>query len=75
MSETKAIDYLYDEFTIVDGCPVDPECGLEDEAHVYSEIINGKRMEFSVVLSFVDIENNRNSYYRLQMLESNQKNK
>ncbi|XP_055300035.1 poly [ADP-ribose] polymerase-like [Sitodiplosis mosellana] len=57
-----------------DGCAVDPESGLEDDAHVYSEIINGKRMEFSVILGLVDIENDKNSYYRIQMLESNQQN-
>lgn len=55
-----------------DGCAVDPECGLEDNAHVYSKDMNGRRVKFSVILGLVDIENDKNSYYRIQLLESNE---
>lgn len=53
------------------GGAVDPECGLGDNVHVYSEKVNGKNVYYSVILSFVDIYFNKNSYYRLQLLESN----
>lgn len=56
---------------ITDGCAVDPECGLEDNAHVYSQMINTRRVYFNVVLGLCDIENDKNSYYRIQLLESN----
>lgn len=56
----------------IDGCAVDPECGLEDNAHVYSQNgNNGRLVRYSVILGLVDIENDKNSYYRIQLLESN----
>ena len=48
------------------GVAVDPDAGLQDEAHVYrkgSEIYN-------CVLSATDIQSGKNSYYKLQILES-----
>lgn len=56
---------------ILDGCAVDPDCGLEDNAHVYSQLMNKRCVKFSVILGLVDIENDKNSYYRIQLLESN----
>lgn len=55
----------------IDGCAVDPECGLEDNAHVYCRLIDGNQVNFSVILGLVDIDNDKNSYYRIQLLESN----
>lgn len=56
------------------GGAVDPECGLGDNVHVYSTKIAGKTVFYSVNLALVDIECNKNSYYRLQLLESNGRN-
>ncbi|XP_031638339.1 poly [ADP-ribose] polymerase-like [Contarinia nasturtii] len=55
-----------------DGPAVDPECGLDEIAHVYCCATNRGELEYSAVLGLVDIENNRNSYYRMQLLESNE---
>lgn len=51
---------------------VDVESGLKGSAHVYcGELQPGKQMKYMAVLGLVDIEMNRNSYYRMQLLESN----
>lgn len=55
-----------------DGCAVDPECGLEDNAHVFCCTSSNRKYKYSVILGLVDIENDRNSYYRMQLLESNE---
>jgi poly [ADP-ribose] polymerase 1 len=48
------------------GTAIDPETGLEDVAYVYQRdgLLN------TSVLSFADVQNNKNSYYKLQVLES-----
>ncbi|XP_039968525.1 poly [ADP-ribose] polymerase isoform X1 [Bactrocera neohumeralis] len=56
---------------IKDGSAVDPESGLQDVAHVYLD----KNCKYSVVLGLTDIQRNKNSYYKLQLLESDSKNK
>ena len=48
------------------GGVVDPDSGLEDSAHV----LKVKETLYSVVLGVVDIQHDRNSYYKLQVLES-----
>ena len=48
------------------GGVVDPDSGLEDVAHVFKV----KDTIYSVVLGVVDIQKDRNSYYKLQILES-----
>lgn len=58
----------------LDGTAVDPECGLDENAHVYSTTMNGKKVYYSVILGLVDIEHNKNSYYRMQLLQSNDQN-
>ena len=50
---------------------VDPESGLKETTHVYCEETNGKQIKYMVVLGLVDIELNKNSYFRMQLLESN----
>lgn len=62
---------IYCIFDILDGGAVDPECGLEDNAHVYRQTIDRRQINSSVVLGLVDIEKNKNCYYRIQLLESN----
>lgn len=54
-----------------DGAVVDPDSGLDDIAHVYSE---GK-LKYFAILGKVDIQNDKNSYYKLQLLESDSKQK
>lgn len=54
----------------IDGTAVDPECGLAENAHVYWDK-NGNNKKYSVILGLVDIQSNKNSYYRMQLLESN----
>lgn len=48
------------------GSAVDPQSGLQDEAHVYRH----DGVLYTSVLSFTDIAKNKNSYYKLQVLES-----
>lgn len=56
---------------LVGGTAVDPDSNLEDVAHVYQK--NGEK--YTVVLGITDIVSKKNSYYKLQLLESNTKNK
>ncbi|KAK5642118.1 hypothetical protein RI129_008285 [Pyrocoelia pectoralis] len=48
------------------GTAVDPDSGMEDCAHVY---ISGKD-KYTAVLGLTDIQKQKNSYYKLQLLES-----
>ncbi|XP_026751130.1 poly [ADP-ribose] polymerase [Galleria mellonella] len=56
---------------IQDGTAVDPDSGLVDCAHVYKDSDGAK---YTVVLSKTDIVTQKNSYYKLQLLESDNKN-
>lgn len=47
------------------GGAVDPDSGLEDEAHVYQR---GDE-KFTATLSLTDVQSGKNSYYRLQILK------
>lgn len=58
----------------LDGTAVDPECGLDENAHVFSATLNDEKVYYSVILGLVDIEHNKNSYFRMQLLESNDQN-
>ena len=51
------------------GAYVDPESGLEHKAHVYK---SGSEL-YSVVLGSVDVQEGRNSYYKLQLLQHDSK--
>lgn len=53
------------------GLVVDPGSGLENVAHVY---VNGDD-KYNVVLGLTDIQRNKNSFYKLQLLEADTKNK
>lgn len=55
----------------LDGGAVDPVSGLEGNANVFLIEIHKKKLVYSVILGSVDIERNINSYYRMQLLESN----
>lgn len=48
------------------GTAIDPDSGLHDVAHVYRQ--DGTL--YTSTLSFTDIQKNKNSYYKLQVLES-----
>uniref|UniRef100_A0A1Y1KWX6 Poly [ADP-ribose] polymerase n=1 Tax=Photinus pyralis TaxID=7054 RepID=A0A1Y1KWX6_PHOPY len=48
------------------GTAVDPDSGLEDCTHVY---VSGKD-KYAAVLGLTDIQKQKNSYYKLQLLES-----
>ncbi|KAM7298231.1 poly [ADP-ribose] polymerase 1 [Ixodes scapularis] len=50
---------------------VEPESGLADVAHVYTR----DKEIFSSVLGMVDVSRGTNSYYKLQLLESDQRNR
>ena len=54
------------------GSYVDPESGLDEKAHVLKK---GKDELYSVVLGAVDIKSDKNSYYKLQLLEHDHKKK
>jgi predicted DNA-binding WGR domain protein len=51
-----------------DGAVVDPDSGLENEAHVLLE--NDSKDPYACVLGMVDISRGSNSYYKLQLIES-----
>ncbi|KAH8362007.1 hypothetical protein KR084_000200 [Drosophila pseudotakahashii] len=53
-------------FKVKNGMAVDPDSGLEDIAHVYVEGNN----KYNIVLALTDIQQNKNSYYKLQLLEA-----
>ncbi|XP_075970335.1 poly-(ADP-ribose) polymerase [Anticarsia gemmatalis] len=54
------------------GSAVDPASKLEDEAHVYKDDDN---TYYTVVLSQTDVVAQKNSFYKMQVLQSNNKNK
>lgn len=60
------------KMTVKGGAAVDPESGLEDKAHVLQE---GKNELYNAVLGLVDISRGTNSFYKLQVLESDKGNK
>lgn len=62
---------LKDKQTENDQNLVDVESGCQDIAHIYCAELNGKQFRYIVVLGLVDIQNNKNSYYRMQLLEAN----
>lgn len=45
---------------------MDPDSGLEDEAHVYCE----GDLKYFAILGLVDIAKDKNSYYKIQLLEA-----
>ncbi|XP_077299838.1 poly-(ADP-ribose) polymerase [Arctopsyche grandis] len=53
------------------GTAVDPDSGLENVAHVYKE----HKITYSVVLGLTDVVSQKNSFYKLQVLESDKKKK
>lgn len=52
---------------IQNGHAVDPDSGLEDTAHVYRDHENNV---YNCVLSLTDLQSGKNSFYKLQILES-----
>ncbi|ALC45395.1 Parp, partial [Drosophila busckii] len=56
---------------VKNGLAVDPDSGLEDIAHVYAK----SKDRYNVVLGLTDIQRNKNSYYKMQLLEADKKNK
>lgn len=50
----------------IDGGAVDPESGLDDVTHIFTQ---GKTKWFAI-LNKIDIQKDKNSYYKLQLLES-----
>ncbi|XP_065898100.1 poly [ADP-ribose] polymerase 1-like isoform X2 [Dysidea avara] len=57
------------KFAVKGGAVVDPESGLERTHHVYE--VSG--VVYNAVLGMVDIQRGSNSYYKLQILESDAK--
>lgn len=57
--------------TLKDGLAVDPDSQLEKVAHVYRK---GNDI-YSVVLSLTDVQAGKNSYYKMQILESDKAKK
>ncbi|CAL1292484.1 unnamed protein product [Larinioides sclopetarius] len=59
------------KITVKGAAAVDPESGLEDSCHVYQK----KSDVYNVVLAYVDMSKGTNSFYKLQILESNKGSK
>lgn len=53
------------------GVAVDPDSGLEDEAQVYQE----GNDKYTVVLGLTDIQRQKNSFYKIQLLKADKGNK
>lgn len=53
------------------GTAVDPDSNLEASAHVYQE---GSE-KYTTILGLTDIQSGKNSYYKLQVLESDSGNR
>ncbi|GLV44778.1 Poly-(ADP-ribose) polymerase [Carabus blaptoides fortunei] len=53
------------------GPPVDSESGLGDVAHVYQE----DKDKYNAILSLTDLQKQKNSYYKIQLLEADNKKK
>lgn len=66
-SSTKSMQSIK-KMTMKGSSPVDPDSGLEDVAHVLEE----GRNKYTAVLGLVDVVKGTNSYYRLQLLESDE---
>lgn len=54
----------------IDGTAVDPDSNLEHSAHVY---VVGK-VKYFAILSNTDIQRDKNSFYKIQLLENNNGN-
>ena len=61
------------KFKIKGRAIVDPESGLEDDCHVLLEATS--KQPYTAVLNLVDISRGTNSYYKLQIIEHDSKNK
>lgn len=66
MKRTTEIVLEKKKLQVKGGMIVDPESCLEDRAHVYRE---GKDI-YSIALCLSDLQSERNSYYKMQILES-----
>ena len=53
------------------GAAVDPDSNLVDVAHVYKN----EHEIYNAVLGMTDIQSGKNSYYKLQVLESDSRNR
>lgn len=52
---------------VKNGSHVDPESGLEEVAHVYRD--KKTNALYNAVLNYIDIQKNKNSYFKMQLLE------
>ena len=57
---------IYVHVHISDGSAVDADSKLENVAHVYCS----DELKFYAILDLVDIAANKNSYFKMQLLES-----
>jgi len=60
------------KMTVKGGAAVDPDSGLEADSHILQ---NSKGDPYNAVLGMVDIIRGTNSYYKLQIIESDKLNK
>lgn len=63
---------IYTQFSyhfFADGAAVDPDSGLDAISHVY---IDGGTKYFAI-LNLTDIQEDKNSYYKIQLIESDDK--
>lgn len=58
-------------FVLLDGSVVDPDSQLENIAHVYTL----GSLKYYAILDLVDIAANKNSYFKMQLLESDKEQK
>ena len=71
-SNMKVQSYIFNTtFIILDGSVVDPDSKLENIAHVYDQ----DRLNYYAILDLVDIAANKNSYFKMQLLESDKEQK
>ena len=56
------------QIKLKNGSAIDPQSGLQDIAHVYRD----SGVLYTSVLSYTDIQKNKNSYYKIQVLEADE---
>lgn len=59
------------KLTLKGGVPVEPQSGLEHKTHVYKH----KNEIWNANLCLSDVQTSKNSYYKLQLLESDNNKK
>lgn len=62
-----------EKIVMKNGTAVDPDSGISDIAHVYRDKITNTL--YTAILGYTDIQKNKNSFYKIQVLQADKGNK